>query len=578
MIKPKISRRDFLKLAGAGAATSAVLTGCGPASRHVVREPYANMPEYTYTGESTYYATTCFECAAGCGLVVRTMQGRALKVEGNPLHPLSQGKTCARGQATLHGLYNPDRVRFPVNQKRAAVSPTTNAQMSWDEAIQIVVDALQESPGEIAFLLGTAPDHLFDLVNDLTSAIGAPAPTRYSALNLFETQATLQAAAEAVYGQPDLLHFDFGNADLVFSFGANFLETWLSPVAFTRQYASLRKGKNERRGYMVQFESRMSQTAAVADEWIPIKPGTEAHVALALGRLIAEAQGTLPEAYADISAEEVAKAANVDVEKLRSLADRFARAERPIAIPGSWAMGQSSGLENAVSILALNSLAGNIGQPGGVFMSAPHALPQPAGQPSVLAQIESLIDKMNAGEVKTLFIHGVNPIFELPQSYGFAEALQNVPLVISFASFPDETALLADYIFPDRTGLESWGYQRVQAGSDRTILSGAQPVVVPLEEPLHDVHATADVLLAAAQEVGGDLAAALPFEDEVAFIQDKLSALLGQENELIQAGDIKTFSAQFQQHGGWWSKEAATSTPETTSLPTLSVPSLQSHG
>ena len=87
----KISRRDFLKLAGTGAAVTAVLTGCGPESRYVVREPYTKMPEYTYNGQSTYYATTCRECAAGCGLVVRTMQGRAIKVEGNKLHPVNLG-------------------------------------------------------------------------------------------------------------------------------------------------------------------------------------------------------------------------------------------------------------------------------------------------------------------------------------------------------------------------------------------------------------------------------------------------------------------------------------------------------
>ena len=110
----KISRRDFLKLASVGAATTAVLTGCGPASRYVQREPYSKMPEYTYNGLSTYYATTCRECAAGCGLIVRTMQGRAHKVEGNPNHPVNRGKTCSRAQTTLQGLYNPDRVRGPA--------------------------------------------------------------------------------------------------------------------------------------------------------------------------------------------------------------------------------------------------------------------------------------------------------------------------------------------------------------------------------------------------------------------------------------------------------------------------------
>src|SRR5512134_25778 len=114
----KISRRDFLKLATAGATTTAVLTGCGPASRYVQREPYIRMPEYTYNGLSTYYATTCRECAAGCGLIVRTMQGRALKVEGNPKNPVNLGKTCARGQTTVQGLYNPNRVTGPIKHQR----------------------------------------------------------------------------------------------------------------------------------------------------------------------------------------------------------------------------------------------------------------------------------------------------------------------------------------------------------------------------------------------------------------------------------------------------------------------------
>src|SRR3990170_3085111 len=113
-----INRRDFLKIAGAGVAATAVLTGCGPASRYVIRQPYAQMPEYTYNGQFTDYATTCRECPAGCGIIVRTMQGRAIKIEGNPDHPVNKGKTCARGQAALQGLYNPDRIKNPVRKER----------------------------------------------------------------------------------------------------------------------------------------------------------------------------------------------------------------------------------------------------------------------------------------------------------------------------------------------------------------------------------------------------------------------------------------------------------------------------
>jgi anaerobic selenocysteine-containing dehydrogenase len=118
----KISRRDFLRLAGVGAATTAVLTGCGPASRYVVRRPYTEMPEFNQTGLSTYYATTCRDCAAGCGLILRTREGRAIKAEGNPNHPVNRGKICSARLTAVQGLYNPDRVQNPRRYQPGAAS------------------------------------------------------------------------------------------------------------------------------------------------------------------------------------------------------------------------------------------------------------------------------------------------------------------------------------------------------------------------------------------------------------------------------------------------------------------------
>ncbi len=120
--------------------------------------------------------------------------------------------------------------------------------LSWDEAIQVVADALV-SPAGTAFLMGTGSDHLFDLVSDLATATGAPAPIRFSAGSMFDGQATLSRAAEDLFGQAALPFFDIGNSDLVLSFGANFLETWLSPVAYNRAYAQMRRGNPKRRGY-----------------------------------------------------------------------------------------------------------------------------------------------------------------------------------------------------------------------------------------------------------------------------------------------------------------------------------------
>ena len=556
----QISRRDFLKLATAGAATTAVLTGCGPASRYVTREPYLEMPEYTYNGLSTYYATTCRECAAACGIVVRTMQGRAIKVEGNASNPVNLGKTCARGQAILQGLYNPDRVENPIDQ-------SSGKQLDWDVAVKIVSDALKNNdPSEIAFLMGMAPDHLFDLVSDLANAIGAPAPVRFGALNMFESRATLSKASENILGQSAMPFFDMANADVVLSFGANFLETWLSPVAFTRDFAKMRRGNPKRRGYFIQFEARMSQTASKADEWVPLRPGTEGLVALAIGRLVAEAKGgSVPRAFASVDPSDVAATAGVKLETLEHIAQLVAEAETPLAIPGGAALGQSNGLSTAEAVLAFNALVDNFGKPGGVTLSPLSPNQDEYHHPASAKAIADFIAKMKSGAVKVLFVHGVNPVFEFPASFGFVEALGSVGQVISFATFNDETAAASDYVFPDHHGLESWGYQRAVTGTNQSVLSGAQPVV----SPYFNTRATADVLIEAARLAGGEFAQALSFADEVEFVQSKLAGLVGVEGS-FSAPEVNTFSAYFQQHGGWWTN-AELASPSASSAANKNV-------
>jgi anaerobic selenocysteine-containing dehydrogenase len=566
MSKSNISRRGFLKLATAGAATTAVLTGCGPASRYVVREPYANMPEYTYNGESTYYATTCQECPAGCGLVVRTMQGRAIKIEGNPRHPVNAGKTCARGQATIQGLYNPDRVQFPTRQARR--SSLQEEKLDWQDAISLLADQLQNSdPSALAILVGETHDHLFDLFSDIAASLGSPAPYRYSALAAFDARQTLAQAMQQSAGTRVIPHFDLSRSDLVVSFSANFLETWLSPVAFTRQYAGLRRGAGGRRGKLVQFETRMSQTAAVADHWIPVRPGTEMYAALALGRLMAEAAGQLPAAYADVDPAEYAEIAGFELERLVAVAELFSFSTAPLFIPGGLTLAQENGVEHAAAILALNQLAADLGKFAPIFSPAGEALPTPENSAS-LDRLAELTEAMQQGTIKTLIVHGINPVFEIPQTYQFAEALQNVETVISFSPFPDETALASDFILPDHTPLESWGYQRVGRGTGQAVISGSQPVIVPF----YDTRSTVDVILAAIQTAGGTLTQDIPFTDEVGYLEDRLSALLGKDNQLIRAGDIKTFMAQFQQFGGWWSAEPGEDRPAFSGNTTSTLP------
>ena len=564
-----VSRRDFLKLATVGAATTAILTGCGPASRYVTREPYTKMPEYTYNGLSTYYATTCRECSAGCGLIVRTMQGRALKTEGNPNNPVNLGKTCARGQATLEGLYNPNRVRGPIKHSRGqnlydAQYQDMSSNMTWDDAVKVVSSLLSKNkPQEIAFLLGMAPDHLFDLVTDLTKAVGAPAPARFGALGMFEARATLMKAAEDMLGQSGLPFFDIGNAHMVFSFGSNFLETWLSPVAQTREYSQLRGKDPLRRGYLVQFEPYLSQTGSKADEWYPVTPGTEGLVALAIGNLAASALGvSVPAAFSSVDVNAVAKASGVSVDVLTRLAGLFAKSDRPLAVPGGAALGQSNGLQAAEAVLSLNALVNNFGKDGGVSLSPLAPLADAYHRPSSIQEMTDFVEKLRSGAIKVLFVHGVNPLFELPKSLDLQGALENVPQIVSFATFPDETAIAADYIFPDHHPLESWGYQKVATGTSSAVLSGAQPVVVPF----YDTKATVDVLLAASKAAGGAYATALPFKDEMEFIQNKLQGLVNVAGGFFSAPNIDAVTAYFQQYGGWWTTDDKRIAPSSANV------------
>ena len=552
-----ISRRDFIKIAGLGLGTTAILTGCGPASRYVKRQPYAEMPEYTVTGKSTYFATTCGECSAGCGLIVRTTEGRAHKVEGNSAHPVNREGSCSRGQATLQGLYNPDRIQNPGRQ--ATRGSGQFSPIKWDEAVVLVKDTWQKYPaGEIAFLLGLFPDHLYDLVQMISTDLGGARVLRYGTLGEMEGRVTLLQAAEKLLGQKGLPAFDIENTDLIFSFGANFLETWLTPVAYSFDYGFMRQGRPGRRGYLAHFEPYMSQTAANADEWFPIHPGSEALLAQGLGQLIAQARSlTVPAAYTQVDIAEVVARTGISEADLRRLARIFSEASGQLAIPGGVPSGNSNGQAAVESILGLNLLVDNLGKPGGVFMLPTNPLyPDLPGWPNPITDIDALISSMNGGQIKAMFIHGANPVYDLPKAYGFQEALQNVPLVISFASFPDETALQADYVLPDSTPLESWGYQKIRVGSDRLAVSGLQPVVVPL----YDTRATVDVLLGAVQATGGKLAQEIPYPDEVDFLEKSVAALSDQGG-FYSAPTPESFFALWQQYGGWWQAAPGLLTP-----------------
>lgn len=553
MTAHKISRRDFLKIGATGAALS-VLAGCQKPRRWVVLEPFVSPPEQQLAGVPTWYASTCRQCPAGCGIIVRIMNGRAVKIEGNPEHPLNRGKLCARGQAGLQVLYNPDRLQGPVRQEDRGSRQFQ--PMSWEEALESLAAQLQDAGDKVVFWLGsTVSGHLYDLFQQFASAIHAQDPIVFDLYTAFHGYPALTQA-----NQGQLPAYDLGGADVVFSFGADFLDTWLSSTRYGIEFGKFRSQPLGKRGYLVQFEPRMSTTGAKADRWLPLRPGTEGLVAQAIAWLIADQSAgpaDLVERAKALAAEvdvgSIAEASDIPAEELGRLAQIFAQYDRPLAIPGAPMAGQDQAAEMIAAVQVLNRIAGVTGQPSG--QSSPSTTPNlPLKRPTIssIEQVQQVIDQMEAGQVQALFVHSANPAYELPDRAGFAEALAKVPFVVSFAPIMDETAALADLILPDRTYLESWGYEVVAPGFGEMVVSSQQPVV----KPVYDNRSAADVLLAVSREIplasGG-----LSWEDEVAFLKESVSQLSG-------GVEADLFQASFQQHGGWWQETAPDlETPET---------------
>jgi anaerobic selenocysteine-containing dehydrogenase len=566
------TRRDFLKVGAAGTAT-AILAGCSQDSeRWVTLEPYVRAPEEQLAGVPSWYASTCRLCPAGCGIIVRIMNGRAVKIEGNPEHPVNRGKLCARGQAGLQLLYHPDRVTGAAHQEERGSRKFK--PIAWNEAINTLYEKLSAAGSAVGIWLGSnTSGHLHDLFARYAEAVGAPPPVYYDLYTGLNGYRALLNANETLFGQAALPAYNLARADLIFSFGADFLGTWLSATAYGVEFGQFRDQPYGKRGLLVQFEPKMSITGAKADRWVPIRPGAEVLVAQALLRLIAEEgfggaeRAERARALAgDVDLNEAAAACEMTREELTGLARLFAEADHPLAIPGAALAGAGNSVAAAMAVQALNVVAGVVGVPGGVQFDpeVPAGLTAPV--PSAYAEVQALLERMKAGQVKVLLVHGANPVYDLPPETGVVEALDKVETIVSFNPLVDETAALADYLLPDRVYLEGWGYSVVQpAFQGLPVVSSQQPVV----GPFHDVRSTGDVLLTAARGISA-AAAALPWTDEVAFIKERITAL----PKGAQGGeDAEVRWARFLQHGGWWPEEAPESSPpELIALAALSAP------
>jgi Fe-S-cluster-containing dehydrogenase component/formylmethanofuran dehydrogenase subunit B len=455
--KQGTSRRNFLKVLGvAGATTAAVGCSSDKVERLI---PYLVHPDETVPGVSNFYASTCRECAAGCGVLLEVRDGRTFKVEGNPDHPLNKGALCSRGQAAVQGLYNPDRIRSPMLRRDGKLSP-----ISWSQAIQMLSQQLATiqgagHAGNALFInqheSGSFPGYL----DTWLAGYGMPPHLSYAAL----ADGAVIAANKQSFGVawPSL---DFTAAKLIVSFGADFLETWGANVPQQLSFADARaKGADAPR--FVYIAPRRSLTGMNADQWIACKPGSETAIANALA-----GTGSIAQA---------AQASDVPAATLQALAAALAAGAPSLVLAGGTT-------ELALAVNALNLKLGNVGR---------SVLPQKPIESfegiATDAELTDAIEKMRAGQVPVMFVRGANPVFTSPRSARVAEAIAKVPLKVSFSSYPDETTELCDLVLPDHHAIESWG--------DAQPLPGVISLQQPGMDPVYDTRATADVLLALAK-------------------------------------------------------------------------------
>ena len=583
-----MERRDFLKISAAGGAAAA-LEGCGNPDHHLIRF----IPEEDLVpGIATWKPSICTQCPAGCGLLVRVMQGDAevvrkgqlgilkmglaKKLEGNPAHPINQGKLCPRGQAGLQVTYHPDRIKGPMTRSGARGSGQFK-QTSWDDAMKQLLgqlSALQNSKQEngLAFVTSPLRGQRKTIVDSFAAGFKSLPPVEFG----FFDNGVIREANLRSFGVASLPTVDLGQSNYVISFGADFLGTWNSPVAQAIGYGHMRNGRPGQRGKLVQVEPRISQTGASADEWIPSPGGTEGIFALSLANVMiqeklrpAAAAGGAGDAIpgwsqglADYAPAKVEKQVGVPAATIARIAHEAAANAPAVALIGDAAAAQSNGLFNALAVNALNALLGNVGKPGGIlFNSGETARPgKPATGASGIAPEDSLLSLVNRirsapDALKVVLVYDANPVFATPAAWRVRDAFEKIPFIVSFGSFIDETSALADLILPDHSPLESWLDDAPPSGSARTVVSVAEPAM----HPIHDTRAMPDVLLDVAHQLGGDFGKALPWKTYEEAVEAEFAALY-KEKGAKSAKDADEFWKKAREQGGWWSAEE-TATP-----------------
>lgn len=471
-----VDRRTFIKLLGlSGSGLVLNLAGCDNVTIEDGEEivtSYVDPEDFAIPGDEVWYASTCRQCPAGCGLHARVREGRVRKLEGNPDSPVNHGRLCSMGQAGLQAHYSPDRIAFPMARIEGELRDISFAEAQ--QRLSKTLEAAKTNSDSFALLSGTTSGHLAVLVDALMDQLGSENHFIYEPLS-----DVISASVNKKVLGVEMPQLDITQASLVVSFGADFLGPWRSPVHFSAQYADLRRAP---RGTLIQVEPKMTLTGANADWWLPVRAGTEGWLAMGVAHLLIEDDeiaARLPVELAQsldrFTPEKVSDVTDVPLQNIHRLHKALKSRTPSLVLVGGPAEGQRWGSETVAAGLLLNHLLGNIGTS---LRSGSEPFPQLAPRVGSTRALNDLAKVLP--ELENLFIFATNPVYSAPEYLGIKKSFEAVSNKVVFASQMDETALQADLLIPIRSDLEDWGSHIPAASVGAGLIQLQQPSMQPL--------------------------------------------------------------------------------------------------
>ncbi|MET6999539.1 TAT-variant-translocated molybdopterin oxidoreductase [Chitinophaga defluvii] len=434
-------RRDFLKYLGFTTAAATIAASCEIPVKKAI--PYVNKPEEITPGVANYYASTYAVDGEYVPLVVKTREGRPIKVEGNTLSSVTQGATTAKVQGSVLALYDVARLRYPT---------ISGSETTWTELDKQVAAALAGLGGAPVVLLSSTiiSPSTKKVIGEFLAKYPNSRHVTYDAVS----HSGMLQANELAYGKKTIPGYHFENAKAIVSLGADFLGTWINPAEYSRQFAQTRKidAKKPEMSKLFQFESMMSLTGANADERYTHVPSETGAIALAL---LAAVGGT-------VSAPAIAD---------KRVADGIQKAAKELKANAGKALVVSGSNDVNVQLIvnAINNLVGANGTTIDWATTANY-------RQGIDGDMAQLVSDMNAGSIGALLVYGANPAYDYHDAAKFAEGVKKVKLSVSFNDRKDETSELCKYAAPDHHFLESWGDVEGKTG----YFSFIQPTIAPL--------------------------------------------------------------------------------------------------